>query len=352
MASTPNILIAEDENIIAIDIANTIKRLGYKVAGTARKGPEVIEKAIKLKPDLVIMDIILVGDMTGIEAAQIIISTLDIPVIYLTALTDEETLQKAKVTEPFGYIIKPFERNALHTSIEMALYKHKMNSELKRRTMELEKERDKTNNLLRNIFPASIADELKVNGYIQPREFSCVTLLFTDFQGFTSLASNMSPTKLVEELNDIFKIFDSIIEKHNVEKLKTIGDSYLIGGGLPIESDQHAVQIISTALDMIGYLTKRNESSVHKWKMRVGIHSGSAVAGIVGKNKFTYDVWGSTVNIASVMEKKSLPGKINITSATYELIKDHFKCNYHEKIEIFGNGLIDTYFVEGRKTGE
>lgn len=348
MATSPNILIAEDENIIAIDLANSIKRMGYNVVGTARKGKEVIEKAKDLNPDLVIMDIMLEGEISGIEAAQKIMTTLQIPVIYLTALTDEQTLQKAKITEPFGYIIKPFEQRALHTSIEMALYKHKMNYKLKQRTRELEEEKEKSDTLLHNIFPASIVKELKKRGEIKPREFKTVTLLFTDFQGFTSISSRIPPSDLVNELNDIFKNFDAIIEKHGVEKLKTMGDSYMVGGGFPKESDNHAVDVVSTALEMIDYLNKRNEHSANKWEMRVGVHSGNVVAGIVGKNKFTYDVWGNAVNIAREMEKNSHPGKINITSATHEMIKEKFNCQYHEKVKITGNGLTETYFVDGR----
>jgi adenylate cyclase len=339
------IVIAEDENIIAKDITKTLERLGYQVLGTARSGNEVIEIAKELNPDLVLMDIILEGEMSGIEAAEIIMTSLTIPVIYLTALADNETLQRAKITEPFGYVLKPFDERTLHSSIEMALYKHKINQQLKERTRELEEERNKSNMLLHNIFPSEIVKELKETGSIKPREFPQVTLLFTDFQDFTEIASEMHPRELVSELNDLFNNFDSVINKYGLEKLKTMGDSYMVAGGLPRETDNHATSVVFAALDMMDYLAERNKVSNYKWEMRAGVHSGNVIAGVVGKNKYTYDVWGNTVNIASLMERNSSAGRVCITSATYELINGCFDCSFKDTVDITGNGNIDTYFV-------
>jgi class 3 adenylate cyclase/CheY-like chemotaxis protein len=345
MINNSSILIAEDENIIAKDIAKTLERLGYSVVGSARTGPEIIEKAAVLKPDLVLMDIMLNGEMSGIEAAEKIMTSFGIPVIYLTALADDETLQRAKITEPFGYVLKPFDERILHSSIEMGLYKHKINTELKLRTQELELERNKSLQLLHNIFPSEVVKELKDKGFIKPREFNEVTLLFTDFQDFTSIASDMHPQQLVTELNDIFKNFDSIIEKHGLEKLKTMGDSYIVAGGLPIETNNHAVKVVTAALEMQEYLKSRNQISGHKWEMRAGIHTGHVVAGVVGKNKYTYEVWGNTVNIASKMERRGKPGLVNITSKTYELVKGCFDCEFNGEVDIVGNGKLNMYLV-------
>jgi len=349
MVTDAKILIAEDENIIAIDISKTLQRLGYKVLGTARTGIDVISKAEDLRPDLVLMDIILDGEMSGIEAATTIMKNLDIPVIYLTALADDETLHKAKITEPFGYIIKPFDERTLHSSIEMALYKYKINLQLKERTLELENEKNRSNELLHNIFPAEIVKELKVNGSIKPREFPSVTLLFTDFQGFTSMVSEMPPQVLLNELNEMFRNFDSILDSYKLEKLKTMGDSYMVAGGLPEENGDHAERIVGAALEMQNYVEGRNRISKYKWAMRAGAHSGNVVAGVVGLRKFTYDVWGNTVNIANLMERYSLPGRITITSTTYELIKHKFICEFKEKVNVIGNGEVDTYFVIDKK---
>ncbi len=348
MINNSSILIAEDENIIAKDIAKTLEKLGYSVAGFARTGHEIIEKAAWMKPDLVLMDIVLDGEMSGIEAAEKIMTWFDIPVIYLTALADDETLQRAKITEPFGYVLKPFDERILHSSIEMGLYKHKINTQLKIRTQELEQERNKSLQLLHNIFPSEIVKELKENGYVKPREFNNVTLLFTDFQNFTSIAANMHPTQLVNELNDIFKNFDSIIENHGLEKLKTMGDSYIVAGGLPKETDDHAVKVVSAALEMQEYIKNRQPVSGRKWEMRAGIHTGHVVAGVVGKNKYTYEVWGNTFNVASKMERLGIPGKINVTSNTYKLVKDCFECESFGEVEITGNGKIEMYLISSK----
>ncbi len=349
MEEKTKIVIAEDENIIAKDIMKTLKRLGYEVLGSARTGEEIISKTRELKPDLVLMDIVLEGMMSGIEAAEKIMTGLDIPVIYLTALADNETLHRAKITEPFGYVLNPFDERILYSAIEMAMYKHKINRQLKERTRELEEERSKSNQLLHNILPANIVREWKEKGFIKPREFSLVTLLVTDFQEFTSISSKLHPQQLVNELNDIFKNFDAIIAANGLEKLKTMGDSYFVGGGLPSPSEDHAELVINAALEMQEFLMKRNVDSEYKWEMRAGVHSGNVIAGVVGKNKFTYDVWGNTVNIANKMERLGVAGKVNITENTYNLVKDLFECEYRGSAEITGGGTIKMYTVSCRK---
>lgn len=349
MVKSNRILIAEDESIIAKDIARTLERLSYKVSGTARTGRDVIKKAAELKPDLILMDIMLEGDMSGIEAAGLIMKSHDIPVVYLTAFADNDTLEKAKVTEPFGYVLKPFDDRSLHTAIEMAIYKHKINCKLKERTEELRSEKEKTDLLLQNILPLPIIKEYKDKGYIIPRAYENVTLLFTDFEDFTRIASKMPPHELVAELNEIFNAFDIIINKYRLEKLKTIGDSYMVGGGFPIESQNHARDILLASFEMMDFISERNKFANFDWKMRAGVHSGNIIAGMVGKNKFTYDVWGNTVNIASIMERQGTPGKINITSATMELVKDDFDFEYRGKVDIPGIGQTDMYYVINSK---
>ena len=234
MKEDVSILIAEDEKIIAKDIMLTLGNLGYKVLGAVDSASSVIKKTEELKPSLILMDIMLYGELTGVDAAKIIQQKYDIPVVYLTALADENTLQKAKTSGAFGYILKPFDEKALRSAIEMALYKHKINVQLKQRTIELEEEKLKSEKLLNNILPAVIVEELKEKGTITPREYKSVTLLFTDFQSFTKIAAQMHPDKLVQELNDIFKNFDAIIDKYNLEKLKTIGVDYAQGYGIGV----------------------------------------------------------------------------------------------------------------------
>jgi adenylate cyclase len=348
MNNTPKILIAEDEGIVAQDLSLTLTNLGYDVKGLAATGEEIIKQADEVKPDIILMDIMLSGTMTGIEAAETIMRKNNIPIIYLTALSDEETLQRAKVTDPFGFLLKPYDEKMLHSTIEMALYKHKINIQLREKTIELEQEKIITDNLLNNIFPQVIVEEYKQNGFVNPREFESVSILFTDFESFTSISSKLPPEQLVDDLNDMFKNFDTIIEKHNLEKLKTIGDSYMAAAGLPLEFSDHAVKTVNAAIELNEYMNLRNQTAQIKWYMRSGIHSGKVVAGVVGRKKMTYEIWGETVTTASKMERNSAPGKINISSCTYHLVKDFFECSFNSTYDT-GEEIIDMYFIDKKK---
>lgn len=349
MSEATRILIAEDETIIALDISNTLKRLGYKVSGIASTGEEILQLAEHEKSDLILMDIMLEGEMNGIEAANIASERFALPVVFLTALTDEETLQKAKTSNAFGYILKPYDEKSLHSAIEMALYKHKVENELEIRTIELEEEKKKTDKLLKNILPEEIVEEIKTDGSVKPRYYEEVSILFTEFSGFDLLTSSMKPDLLLNELNEVFGSFDSIVQKYCLEKMKTIGDSYMIAAGLPKKMENHAANLLDAALEMRDYIVKRNITNKIKLQMKVGIHSGPVVAGIVGMRKFTYDVWGDTVNIASRMASGCVSQKINISGATYSLIKDKFSCVHRGKLKVKGKGEIDMYFVNGVK---
>lgn len=324
MNRIPKILIAEDENIIAKDIEKTLMKLGYHVIGSVRSGEKLLEQYPLLKPDLILMDINLEGELTGIDVSRELNKSREVPVIYLTALADNNTLQEAKYTEPSGYLIKPFDEDMLRTTIEMGLYKFEIGRRLRERTKELEDERTKSDKLLRDILPSEIVDEFKKNGNINPRLYKNVTIIFTDFENFTTIAGDMTPGELVTELNEVFMNFDMIIEKYKLEKLKTIGDSYMIASGLPSEKRDHAERAVNCAFEMLDYLANRNKYSDNKWHMRVGIHSGEVIAGIVGKFKYTYDVWGESVSITRYLERFGKPGKINISSSVKQLLNNGF----------------------------
>ncbi len=334
MTHIPKILIAEDENIIARDIEKTLVKLGYEVVGSVRSGEKLLEIYLDTKPDLILMDINLEGDLSGIDVSREINKSREVPVIYLTALADNSTLQEAKYTEPSGYLVKPFDEDMLRTSIEMGLYKFEISRRLRERTRELEDERIKSDKLLRDILPSEIVDEFKRNGSVSPRLYKNVTIIFTDFENFTSIAGKMSPGELVTEINEVFMNFDMIIDKYQLEKLKTIGDSYMIASGLPSEREDHAERAVDCAFDMLDYLANRNKYSSNTWNMRVGIHSGEVIAGIVGKLKYTYDVWGESVSIARYLERYGKPGKINISTAVKNLLNNGYTFE--------GNGIIKT----------
>lgn len=232
----------------------------------------------------------------------------------------------------------------------------KQNEELealvKERTLLLENEKEKSDNLLYNMLPKGIADEIKEKGFASPRRYEDVSVLFTDFENFTSTAATMSAKKLVFEINEIFESFDNIVEKYGLEKIKTIGDGYMAVSGLPDETNDHAIKSVKAAKEMLEFLDKRNEHASVKWKMRIGIHSGSLIAGVVGKKKFTYDVWGSTVILASRMEEMGEVGKVNISAATCDYVFKEYKCEYRGKVHADGQGEIDMYFVGDKNEKE
>ncbi len=205
-------------------------------------------------------------------------------------------------------------------------------------------------NLLLNILPSEVAGELQRKGYATPRYYESASVLFTDFKSFTRIADGLSPHDLVAELNSCFMAFDEIIEKHNLEKIKTIGDSYMCAGGIPVSTEGHVFNMIKAGIDIIEFIKKRNTAKralgMPEWDLRIGIHIGPIVAGVVGKKKYAYDIWGSTVNIASRMESNGEPGQINISSAVYELVKDQYDCIYRGKISAKNIGEIDMYFID------
>ena len=211
-------------------------------------------------------------------------------------------------------------------------------------------EKKKSEKLLLNILPFAVATELKQTGQCQPKTYSMVTVMFTDFIDFTSVSEKVSAELLVGELNYCFSAFDDILQKHNIEKIKTVGDGYLCASGLPTLSYTHAFDMVMAALEMKNFIISRQKEKEGKgeiaFEIRIGIHTGSVVAGIVGTKKFSYDIWGDTVNIAARMESSSEAGQVNISGTTYELVKDKFKCTYRGKIEAKNKGETDMYFVE------
>ena len=227
--------------------------------------------------------------------------------------------------------------------------------ELEKSRDEIQNERAKAEELLLNILPAETAHELKEKGGATPRNYQKVTVLFTDFSGFTKIAQSMSPQQLIQELNTCFLAFDEIIDKHKLEKIKTIGDAYMCAGGIPIPNDTNPVDAVAAALEMAKYIDKRNKDKEAKgeayWQMRIGIHTGQVIAGVVGKKKFAYDIWGDTVNLASRLESNGSDGKINISGVTFEHVKHDFECSYRGEVNVKDSGKVDMFFVEGSKIG-
>lgn len=214
---------------------------------------------------------------------------------------------------------------------------------------EVQVEKTRSDNLLLNILPAKIAEELKTQHQVKPQYFESVSVLFTDFVGFTQISEKLTPDALVQELDGCFSQFDEVARRNNLEKLKTIGDAYMCAAGLPVKNSHHAVDICLAALEFRAFMLQmqqiKDSMQLPYWRLRLGIHSGPVTAGVIGTNKFAYDIWGDTVNTASRMESSGEPGEINISGTTYELVKHLFECEYRGKIKAKGKGEIDMYFL-------
>ena len=222
------------------------------------------------------------------------------------------------------------------------------NQQIQAQNKEIEAERGKSDKLLLNILPDEVARELKTSGYATPRHYDSATVVFTDFVNFTRLSAQLSPDKLIDELDECFLAFDEICEKHGLEKIKTIGDAYMFAGGLPVPNDTHPQDAVRAALEMLEWLDKRNRENDRAvfHEMRIGIHTGPVVAGVVGKNKFAYDIWGDAVNLAARLEEHGEPGRLNISKATADAVKHLFKVVPRGKKEVYNKGLVEMYFVE------
>ena len=234
----------------------------------------------------------------------------------------------------------------------LAISIYRRYSYVKKTSLVIEEEKNKSEVLLLNILPEETALELKENGRVRAKHFESVTVMFTDFKDFTRYSQNLSPDVLVKSVDFYFSKFDEIIEKYGLEKIKTIGDAYMCAGGLPFPAEDHAIKMVQAAFEISEFISnskKDNNKDITHFDLRIGINTGSVVAGVVGTKKFAYDIWGDTVNVASRMESASKPGKINISENTYVLIKDKYDCKYRGEIEVKNKGMMKMYFVNKAK---
>ncbi len=222
-----------------------------------------------------------------------------------------------------------------------------------RKTNDFVAEKEKTEKLLQNVLPKDTANEIMEKGKATKTKYNFVTVLFSDIQGFTQIAEEMNPEVLIDELDKFFFHFDTVVEKYRIEKIKTIGDAYMCAGGIPEKNRTNPVEVILAALEMQDYMAELKNSSavagMKYWDIRIGIHTGTVIAGVVGHKKLSYDIWGDTVNTASRMESAGEAGKINISGTTYEFVKEFFDCEHRGKMPVKYKGELDMYFVRGIK---
>jgi len=248
----------------------------------------------------------------------------------------------------FSLIILTF-YNQLNLRFSRNLYM--LEQIINKRTEDLIIEKEKTEALLAKVLPKNTASEIMEKGKATKIKYNFVTVLFSDIQGFTKIAEETNPEILIDELDKFFFYFDSVVEKFGIEKIKTIGDSYMCAGGIPEKNRTNPVEVILAALEMKAYMNKLKDTSelegMKYWDIRIGIHTGTVVAGVVGQKKLSYDIWGDTVNTASRMESSGEAGKINISGTTYEFVKEFFACEFRGKMPVKYKGELEMYFVNG-----
>ena len=300
--------------------------------------------------DLILLDLIMPG-MNGMELLQCIKGddkTYNIPVIILSALDEMETIVECINMGADDFLLKPVNQVLLKARLNNALEKKYFRDKEYQYQEKIKMEQEKSESLLLNILPSSIAKRLKKGETLIADDINNATVLFADLSGFTTLSSSMSAKDLVMLLNTIFSVFDELLIKHSLEKIKTIGDNYMLAGGIPMPTKNHAVSVASMALDMLGALPMINKDTNNSFQIRIGINSGPVSAGVIGKKKFIYDLWGDTVNVASRMESTGINDKIHVSEATYKILQHVYTFEKCPKKDIPGKGIMQTYFLTGK----
>jgi len=290
--------------------------------------------------------------MNGLELLQIIKADHalhHIPVIMLSGMDELKSTAECISNGADDFLFKPISKVLLNARIKNALDKKFFHDKEIKYQEQIKIEQEKSDKLLLNILPKSIAERLKNGESLIADDFDDSTVLFADLAGFTKLSSTISATDVVMQLNSIFSLFDGLIVKYSLEKIKTIGDCYMLAGGVPKPLSSHADSVVKMALDMLDTIEQINTKTNQSLKIRIGINSGPVSAGVIGKEKFIYDLWGDTVNVASRMESFGSNDKIHISKSTYSQLKDNYSFTKRDLIEIPGKGQMQTYFLKARK---
>lgn len=398
LETKPRILVVDDHPALVTLTRHKLIQKGYEVL-TAQNGKDALELARTEYPDLILSDVDM-PIMSGFELCEHVKkdSRLSkIPLILVTSMVTTDYIMKGIEAGADNYLTKPYDDETLYSKIEYLLvnppapagetdtvelniegktynvqadYSHlvnllistykntlaqntqlnKMQSGLNTANKELELIKQEHEELIHNIFPGTVAENLLAYGTVTPERYQDSTIMFTDFVGFTKVVPSLRPEKLIESLSFYFDEFDDITAKHNMIKIKTIGDSYMAAGGLPERSHSHPVDSVLAALKIVNFVRSYGErnhlSETPYLPIRIGIHTGNAVVGVIGKKRFAYDMWGETVNLAARLEQHSEKNAINLSGATYERVKNFFECENRGEIETKYTGKVPMYFVK------
>ncbi len=349
-AVQPSRILVVDDNASNRDLlTRRLQRQGHAVF-QAENGAAALDLVEKEQLDLILLDLM----MPGISGYDVLASLKDnprhreIPVIMISALSELDSIVRCIEAGADDYLAKPFDPTLLRARIGSSLERKHLRDREREMIEALRREKERSEHLLLNILPKRIVARLSDGETVIADQLSDVTILFSDLVGFTKLSSRLSAADLVQLLNALFSEFDRLALGLGIEKIKTIGDAYMLVGGLPEPRLDHAHVVADMALEMIGVVDKMNRDLPTPLQMRIGIHSGDVVAGVIGTHKFAYDIWGDAVNIASRMESHGAPNRIQVSAATHRHLHHHFQLEPHGSVEVKGKGPMETYFLLGR----
>lgn len=343
-----HLLLADDDEANRDLLRRRLEKLGYRITECA-DGREALRLAREAAPDLVLLDM-LMPFLDGHEVLARIKSDealRHLPVIMISALDQVESAANCIELGAEDYLPKPFNSVLLQARVGAALEKKRLRDTEQIYLRRIEEERTRSDRLLLNILPRPIADRLKCGETRIVNSFDDVTVLFADLVGFTTLSTQIPPTSLVRLLDQIFSAFDELADRHGLEKIKTIGDAYMAAAGIPFPHHDHASATAKMAFDMHEAIKKFSGESQGFLQLRIGICTGPVIAGVIGQNKFIYDLWGDSVNTASRMESQGEPGRTQVAATTYQFLRDRYRFEERGIFEVKGKGSMKTYFLCG-----
>ncbi len=351
------ILVAEDSEPLRTLMVLMLHALGYENVSEAADGQAALDLLRQREFDLLVLDIEMprLDGFGVLEALRNDSFRSHLPIIVTSGLDALEAVVRCIELGAEDFLPKPTNSVLLRARVAASLERKRLRDLERLRLLELQQEKqllkieqEKSERLLLNILPKTIAGRLKQGERNIAERYACVTVLFADIVGFTTLANRIAPEALVALLNDLFSRFDRLTDLHNLEKIKTIGDCYMVVGGVPEPRPDHAEAVAAMALEMLNVVSEINRERDINLGLRIGLNSGPVVAGVIGRKKFSYDLWGDAVNLASRMESSGLPNRIQVPTTTYELLRDRFQLTERGHVTCKGLGEIRTYLLDGK----
>jgi len=344
------VLVVDDHDFTREAVARSLTLDGHTVF-VATNGQQALTLLRGRSFDLVLLDIMMpqVNGYQVLEQCRSDPQLRHIPVVVISGNNDLDSVVRCVEMGAADYLFKPFDHVLFKARVDACLEKKRLRDQEQAYMRQLKAEREKSDRLLLNILPAPIAARLKQSQGIIAEQFDDVTVLFADIVDFTLLSARVTPTELVGLLNEIFSLFDELAERHGLEKIKTIGDAYMVVGGLPMPRQDHAEAVADMALDMRQAIARLHDECEDRFTIRIGMHSGPVVAGVIGTSKFAYDLWGDTVNTASRMESHGIPGHIQVSATTYRRLRKQYHFTARGPLCVKGKGEMKTYLLDHKK---